>query len=380
MKIAHIITSLKTGGAETTLCNLLEYWYNNKNLTDNQHLVIYFYNGPNVSRIKKLGIPIFQIKGFFSPYDPLAFYKLRRLITKIKPDLIHSALRSANIISRLCLLTFTKKIPLICDLHDHHKYHGFIRNLLEKVTISIPTKIIAVSYEIQKSFTKTFKVSSRISVIQNGIDAKKLREKASLNPLTRKDCGFSENDFIIGTVGRLNSIKRYDILIKAFALFSKNRSNQKQINPKLCLIGNGPEKSSLEKLVNKLNIKELVLFAGEQKDVYKFYPLFDCFALSSPSEGLSIALLEALSFGLPIITTNATDKHDVITNGINGILVRINNEIDLAKAIENLYNNKLLISSMKIANLALAKSKFNIATTAKQYEHIYKQIYKTDFF
>ena len=129
----------------------------------------------------------------------------------------------------------------------------------------------------------------------------------------------------------------------------------------------------LFELVKKINIENKVVFTGQQVDVYKYYELFDCFALSSSSEGLSIALLEALSFGLPIITTSNTKEHDVIKNNINGFIVTPSNNINnLAESILKLYLNPKLLSKIKINNIELITSKFSITQTARMYHEQYQ--------
>ena len=128
MKILHIITSLKIGGAETCLVNFLEETAI-KNI-ENKHVVICFYGGPNVNKIKKLGFEVFCIQNFFCPYDLFFFYNILKSIRDIRPNIIHSSLWSANVISRICARIFS--IPIVCDLHGNSFHEGAIRNWFEK--------------------------------------------------------------------------------------------------------------------------------------------------------------------------------------------------------------------------------------------------------
>jgi|SaaInlStandDraft_3_1057020.scaffolds.fasta_scaffold05719_2 L-malate glycosyltransferase len=370
MKIFHLITSLKIGGAESALCNFLEYDIN----PSYKHFVVCFYSGPNVIRLKNLKIPTYHLTGIISSYDPIAIYKLVKLILKLKPDVIHAALWSATIIGRV--IGKILNIPVICDIHGDCKHHGIFRNTLDKLTISFPKQFIAVSNSVERSFKNTFKLDqSKITVIENGIDQKKLFAKTLTKKLHRQDFGFSEKDFIIGSVGRLEKIKSYDVLIKAFSNFLQiNQKNAAHIH--LCLVGNGPEKNQLEKLAKELNISENILFTGFKIDSYKFYQLFDCFALSSQSEGLSIAVLEALCFGLPIVTTHNSNSHDVITNGENGFIIPLNDTKLLASMFDYLYNNPILRLKFSAKNKNLVKSRFHIDTTVAKYHDIYDKLFK----
>jgi len=378
VKILHVITSLKIGGAESALYNFLE-----KTINDgNTHSVAFFYDGPNVSRIKKLGIPVFKVKGLFFKYDLVAYVRLKNLIKKIKPDIIHSALWSANFLSRL--IANKLKIPVICGLHSNFTFDGKLRGWLEKFIVNKADKYVAVSSTAKDGFVKTVlnnikdknvqkELNSKIVLIQNGIDVDAIQKKASGKNISKQDLGFKQNDFIVGAVGRLDPIKSYDLLIRSFALFFKKITNSNKA-VKLCIVGDGSERLKLEELANNLGITSCVKFVGQRTDTHNFYPLFDCFVLSSVSEGLSIALLEALSFGLPIITTHRGLKHDVIVDAQNGFLVPVEDEIALARRLEELYLNSEISKKMRAANLELVKTKFDISRTVDDYKEIYFEL------
>ena len=363
MKILHLITSLKIGGAESFLVYLLE----KLKQSNDYHFVIYFHDGPNVEKIKKLGFPIFKVSGKFKLYDPWFYLRLKKLIKKIKPDLIHSSLWSANIVGRI--IAKKLKIPIICDLHNDSSFNGKLRNFLEKRTIKIPRKFIAVSNFVGESFKNSFLPASKdkITVIQNGIDFESLRKKAFEKPLKRTDFGFTQKDFIVGAIGRLEPIKSFDVLIK---IFSKIREDK----IKLCIIGDGSQKNGLIKLTKDLNLEDKVFFIGQRDDAYRFYPLFNCFAMTSKTEGLSIALLEAISFGLPILTTHQNLTHEVIVDGENGFLIPHRNDNLFISKLKKLYSDSLLINEIRNNNLKLARTKFDINKVVLRYKELYKEI------
>lgn len=367
MKIFHVITSLKIGGAESALLNFLG------NDSNNEHIVAYFYSGPNLQKLKLLKIKTFKINGLFYKYDPFAYFKLKKIIKKHKPDIIHSALWSANIFSKL--ISNSLKIPVICDLHSNIKYDGKIRQKIEKLTSLKATKYIAVSNSVKQDYLNSInkKAQNLIEIIPNAINTKKINTKNNSNI----------NSFTFGAVGRLEKIKSYDLLIKSFALLHKkfgylnnlsSNSNLKQI--KLVIVGDGSQKKKLIKLSKKLNIQKYVSFTGFRTDLENLYPKFDCFVVSSKSEGLSIALLEALSYGLPIITTSQYKTHDVIENNVNGFIIKPNNKKELTTALEKIYLNNKKIQKMSLANKELVKKKFSIERVVADYHRVYGKVYK----
>jgi len=379
MNILHLITSLKVGGAESALVYYLSKVVGHD---ENTHSVAYFHHGPNAEKIEKLGIKIYKIPGLFFTYDFFFFLNLKRVIKLIRPDIIHSSLWSANIIARL--ISKFSKIPVICDLHGNSFDEGKLRNWFDRRTVNYCAKIVAVSDSVKDSYLKNIiGESSKLVVIKNGIDVQALRAKAFSSPLSRKDFGFSDNDFIVGAVGRLEPIKSYNVLIKAFACLPPfchpELDSGSNARAKLCIVGGGSQAEELATLVKNLKIEEHIVFTGFRSDAYKFYPLFDCFALSSQSEGLSIALLEAMAFGLPVISTNSDiNKHDVIKPDINGFLVYPNDIESYALAINKLFqdhkNGKTLRRCIGDRNSALIKSDFYIDNVADMYQGLYQAI------
>lgn len=377
MKIFHVITSLKIGGAESALLNFLK-----ADNSNNEHIIAYFYPGPNLEKLKTLGFKTYQIKGLLFKYDLIAYKNLKSIININKPDIIHSALWSANIFSKI--IAQSLKIPVICDLHSNILYDGKIRRLIEKLTLFKANKYVAVSNSVKNSFLEYFSsqaksLRSKIEVIPNAIN---INNDIKFT-LTRKDLDFNPNDFIIGAVGRLEKIKSYDLLIKSFAsvcnkiemINTSNKNRAKLLNPiKLCIVGDGSQKHKLQKLAKNLNIEKKVIFTGMRSDVYNFYNMFNCFVISSKSEGLSIALLEALNFKLPIITTSQTEKHDIISNNVNGLIVKSQNLKELANAIEKLYLKPYFTNKIKQNNEILAIEKLSIENLLNRYNKLYKEL------
>jgi glycosyltransferase involved in cell wall biosynthesis len=381
MKILHIISGLKIGGAESALLNFLS----KVTKTSDKHVVVYFHYGINVEKIKALGLDVYKISGLLYLYDPICFFRLRKLIKKLKPDLIHTACWSANFMGRL--VGRTLKVPVICDIHGNSYDEGKFRNFFDLATVYIPAKLIAVSEQTKKNYmdnivsrihdpSKRAQIRNNVVVINNGIDADRVIGSAGHKPLLRQDFGFNPKDFVIGAVGRLEAVKSYDVLIKAFAMFLKNSGNPESlIKAKLCVVGDGAERQNLRNLVAELDMEKHVVFVGQRDDAVRFYPLFDCFALSSQSEGMSIALLEALVFGLPIVTTHNSMEHDVIRDGVNGFLVPSNNVFAFSQALKKIYSDENLALKIRFENKKLVLNSFSLNATVEQYKKIYTEIF-----
>ncbi len=375
MKILYVITSLKMGGAEAALFNFLRYSIKKY---DTQHIVAYMHDGPFVQKIRDLGIPAYHVDGWLLSCDLGTYVKLSCLIQSLNPDILHTSLWAANILGRVLAHCFA--LPLISEIHGDCRYvSASWKNWLDAQTLSGTKnqKIIAVADGVYNAYLKTVigaiknsntrkRVSNQLITIKNGIDVTGFRNAAIGNPLSRVDIGLQDSDFVIGSVGRLESIKSYDLLLRAFALVKTKEM-------KLCLVGDGSERRKLEALADSLQIRDAVIFVGQRTDVYRFYPLFDCFALSSQTEGLSLALLEALAFGLPVITTSQNKQYEVLVDGVNGLLVSVNDLYAYVAAIKKLYENAELCEHMHHANLKLIES-FDLGLVVDQYQKLYREL------
>lgn len=365
-----MISSLKLGGAESALVNYLTHTQQDNGY---EHHIAYIHDGPNRLKIEQLGFPTYHIRGLFHTYDPMIMWKVFRLVKTIKPDVIHTSLWSANVLGRIMGKLFC--IPVISDLHGLPRHEGFMRNWIERVTMRWSDRLVAVADIVKDDYKKVIFQGrqcdlSKLVVIKNGIDYEKIRSKAYEHPANRIDYGLADDDFVVGAVGRLEPIKSYDLLIKAFAQASKQSSRKM----KLCLIGDGSQMQQLQALVHTLGIADKILFLGYKTDAYRFYPLFNCFALSSQSEGLSIALLEAMAFGLPVITTHDRMIHDVITHGVNGLLVKPNDVAAYVQVLLTLSLDQTLCSKIAHANKILIEDCFSLDSVVKKYHALYREV------
>lgn len=364
MRILYIISSLKIGGAETALANLVPAIAHNHNVA-----VAYFHDGPTRQLLEQHQIPVYPITGFLHHYDPSALMHLYQLIKQFKPTIIHTSLWSANIVGRI--LGKLTKIPVVSDLHGNCQFEGTVRNWGDRLTASWSASTVAVSDGVAAAYQTQILhnqppslASTKLIIIKNSIDTTKL---ALIQPLTRAELGIPPHAFVIGAVGRLEPIKGYDLLLQAFAQQPNNPARPVW----LCLVGDGSQMASLQAYATQHHLTDRIIFAGFRRDATRFYPLFDCFALSSVSEGISMALLEALYFGCPVITTHRASTHEVITQGTHGLLVTTRSVPAYTAALAQLYNNPEGTTNMRTACHELVMRNYALPRVVAAYEQIY---------
>lgn len=361
--IVHITSSLKVGGAESVLCSLIDHMDTHRF----KHHVIYFNDGPYSDRLRKKGVTLHHVTGRMAQYDPSFLVRLYKTVKEIKPDCIHSLLWAGNVCGRV--LGWMLRIPVISAIHNNVDQDGFIRNMLDRFTVRLSDQIIAVSSEVAHTLqTHNWLVpAERIRIIQNGIDAERVREGAYHLQKTRYELGLSDEHFVIGAVGRFEAVKRYDLLLKSFALV-----NIQYPLTRLVLIGLGSQEQYLKNLAVSLGIEGAVVFViGEQARNY--YPLFDCFVQSSDKEGISIALLEAMSFARACIVTNSSKLHSVITSGIDGIIVAAGDSAGISKAIIQLLEQETKRISLGYNAQQTVRERFRLDTMVNAYQDLFIQ-------
>ncbi len=347
-KLVHVTSSLMCGGAEKVLYLVIKEL---QKRSDIKQEVLYFHAGPYVAEIERLGIKTQQITGVLFCYDPIFFFRLYKTLWQKKPTLIHSLLWAANVTARV--YAWLRSIPVICAYHHHVETDGIVRLLLDRVTWKCASRVIAVSDQVKLSLKNIGDIKS-VAVIPNGID---IHMSSHYAPITRNSLGIADDTFVIGAVGRLVPIKRFDYLLRVFQLWDNDKKQ-------LIIIGQGALQQELQKLIVELKMSDEVLLIADV--ALPYYELFDCFVQPSYKEGISLALLEAMSFSKPCIVMGA-GEHPVITHGQDGIVIAPDDDRKMLETFERLHMDKQY--GMTLGEYAFKKVEhtFDVATMGERY-------------
>jgi glycosyltransferase involved in cell wall biosynthesis len=202
--------------------------------------------------------------------------------------------------------------------------------------------------------------------VPNAIDTAAIAKLAGLQATSRAVWGIPADAFVIGGVGRLELIKGFDLLIEAFALLPKHAY--------LVVVGDGSQRQVLAQQAERLGVAERCIITGFRRDVAGFYRLFDCFAIVSHSEGLSMALLEAMVLGCPVVTTNVTLEHDVITNQHTGLIVTSRVPAVYAGVLVSLMQDALLQKRLGQEAMAMVHARYDVARVVAAIESLYHSV------
>ena len=210
----------------------------------------------------------------------------------------------------------------------------------------------------------------KIRIIQNGIDVTSYQRKDKVESFSlRETLGIPHEAPVIGTVGRLVDVKRQDVLIHSFSSLRKSVPSAH-----LILVGDGPLRSELEQLVDSLGLKDSVHFVGYQPEAWKYLHMMEVFALTSSSEGMPQAVLEASVAGIPVVASRVGGLPEVIDDGRTGILFPPGDVDSLTRSLVELSTCELKARRMGAAARTLVESKFNIRRMASDYHRHFLEL------
>jgi N-acetyl-alpha-D-glucosaminyl L-malate synthase BshA len=233
------------------------------------------------------------------------------------------------------------------------------------VTFSINKSdaVTAVSEDLKAQTESIFKVKKEIQVVPNFIDLEKHQSKFT-------DCQRTfmaeDHERILTHISNFRKVKQIPDVINIF------NKVQKEIPAKLMMVGDGPEREPAELLCKKLGIEDKVIFFGNSNEIDKILCFSDLFLLPSISESFGLAALEAMAFGVPVISTNAGGIPEVNKHGYSGFLSAVNDVEDMSKNALKILRNRDDLKQFKL-NAKKQASQFNIHEIVPKYEAIYEQ-------
>jgi len=362
--ILHIIDTTGPGGAETVFIDLITH------LPRQQYRSIVVIRGKGwvYDALQRRGVELVLLdaKGSFNwPY----LKSLVALIRREKVDLIQSHLLGSNIYASLAGLL--SRTPVVATFHGNVDVAEKERLLwLKFAAINYgAVAIIAVSNALRDNIVqRTSLRSDKTQVIYNGINTSNFQRDKS-NRL-RQQFGWNKDEIIIGSLGNIRPAKAYDVLLQAAALLKDKQQSYRFV---IAGQGNGRLYQNLLQLQADLALDDRVQFSGFNDDPAEFLSNLDIFLLSSSSEGFSIATIQAMAAGLPVIVTRSGGPQEIITHAENGWLVDVDKPQQVAEAIEKLTNDKDLSKRLAKAGQKHVVQNFDIKTMINSYEAIYQK-------
>lgn len=261
-------------------------------------------------------------------FDLGVWPQLRRLVRERGIQVVHSHDYKTDLLA-LALSTMER----VAALSTAHGWSGETRKDrlyydVNKRTLRRFRRVIAVSERIRSELLRYGARPERVVVIPNGIDTDEFRRDPAVASAMRQRLGVAEGDVVIGAVGRLETVKCYDLLIDAFDEVKRHVPRAR-----LLIAGEGPCRPALEAQIAAKGLATACTLLGQRSDVRDVYQAFDVFVQSSRSEGSPNAVLEAMALEVPVVATDVGGTADLAQNGIHALLVQYGDRAAMAEAI-----------------------------------------------
>lgn len=323
------------------------------------------------------GCKVFNIEFQRSPLSMENFraYKmLKKVIRKGDYKLVHTHTPVASVITRLVC----KNIDDIKVVYTAHGFHFFKNAPIKNWLVYFPIEywlsrytdvLITINEEDYLRAQKHFKSNNNsIKYLPGvGLDIDEISQIVVNKPKKRKELRVQESDLILLSVGELNKNKNHSTIIKAIA---------KLENPSICYLicGQGPLEDDLIQLIKDKKLENQVKLLGYREDILEIYKISDVFIFPSFREGLSVALMEAMACGLPIISSNIRGNRDLVKSGEGGFLVHPKDIEGFAKNIDILVSSRNLRIKMGQEN-STKIYRYQIKTVLDKLNQIYNKMH-----
>jgi len=309
--------------------------------------------------------------------DPTAPFRLASILRQHRIDVAHCH-NWGGLVDTVLAAKLARMTPV---LHTQHGLdYGFghapdhLRNRLRTVVKALAcqgvSKVATVSHEVAQMVTREWHVApSRVAVVHNGVRVPPLEEGIEVRARFRRELGIEDADTLIGTVAVFRPVKDLITMLEAMAIIVKESPRAK-----LVLMGAGPQKEELEEAVARLGLQSVVHFPGFRRDATQLLPALDVFVLSSLSEGISLALLEAMAAGVPSVATSVGGTVEILQQPGCGLLVPPRSPRELANAIQSLMSDAERRRELSVGGRRRVEDAFSLRRMVKAYEALYTSL------
>jgi glycosyltransferase involved in cell wall biosynthesis len=318
-------------------------------------MVGYWVGGPLVDRLKGHGVEVHRVTAR-PKIRRLA--SLAKLIHTTKPQVLHTHLFAGGFYGRLAGLV--ARVPVMVRTFHSRSFaeKQWKRKWPEKMLAPFTDGLVCVSSSVRDHLMeKTKWPGHRLLVIHNGIDVGSIKKAAP---------GFHQPPVLL-SVGRVEPVKGFDILLRALKIIRDNGGNFRYI-----LAGDGSQLPALKKLASQLGLDDRVLFKGYVNDVTDLLAEADLFVAPSYSEGFSMSLLEAMAAELSVVASDLPTFREAL--GDSGRLVPRGNETELAAVLSEALNHP--DESMARGQMGRSRvvSMFTLQHTVQGYTDLYVRL------
>jgi glycosyltransferase involved in cell wall biosynthesis len=303
-------------------------------------------------------------------FDVSVWPALRQLVRSRAIDIIHAHDYKTDLLT--FLLARAERVAPLATAHgwtgngprEQWLYYPADRWLLRHFP-----RVIAVSEEIRQTLIGSGSRPDRVVTVLNGIDPARFAHTPGRGAGVRQGLGLSDTNIVIGSVGRLETQKRFDLLIEAFAMIQHRIPGAR-----LVIAGDGSQRAALAALISERRLESQCILAGHRTDVIEVLHALDLFVQSSDYEGTPNAVLEAMAVQIPVVATTAGGTAQLIDDGVHGRLVPPGRPDLLAAAIGTALEDRAAMSRWAAAARHRIETDLSFESRMQRVERICEEL------
>jgi glycosyltransferase involved in cell wall biosynthesis len=362
--VLWLIKGLGPGGAEQLLVNQAR-------LRDPRYAFSAAYLLPwkdhLVPRLEAEGVVVTCLHGAHE-WDPRWAARLRRLLRRDEPDVVHSHSPYVAAAARLVVrsLPRSSRPALVCTEHNRWPRYRPVTRWANRLTYGLDDAHVAVSDDVRESVPARWR--DRVEVLPHGIHLASVAAERDHRAEVRDELGIADDELVVGTVANLVAKKDYPNLLAAAGRVLDGHDGPRV---RYVAVGQGPLESEIRERLRVLGFGDRFRLLGYRADATRVMSAFDVFTLASRHEGLPVSLMDALALGLPVVATAVGGVPQAVSDGVEGLLVPPEDPARLADAHLALARDPARREALGAAAQRRSRE-FDIGRAAKRLGQIYE--------
>lgn len=365
INVLEVIRQGQVGGGESHLLDLIAGFDNRVN-----PIVLSFTDGQMIEELTQRGVKCYVIRTSH-PFDMRITKQINELILNENIQLIHA--HGSRAASNVAFIAKKLRIPMVYTVHgwSFHQDQSFLikhlRGWSEKIICKLSKEVICVSESNRVTGQEVFGLDQAI-VIENGINLDRFNPDRKFKDI-RQEFGFTDDDFVIGFVGRITLQKAPLDFVKSISL-----ARQKDTRIKGLLIGQGDMEEETQEAIRQNGMEKYIRTSPFRNDVPDVLHAIDVFCLPSLWEGLSIALLEAMAMKKALVVTPTDGTKEVIIHQNNGLIANYSHPEELAEDYLLYLSHPKWKKEYEEAAISTVKERFDSRRVSQQVTDVYYDI------
>jgi len=370
IRILYLIPTLDPHGAEKQLTLLASRLPRDE---FDVHVVVLTRSGPYAQNLRAANVPLTLLDKRFK-LDVPTWWRLRRLIKRLRPDILHTWLFAANAYGRLAVGRGARPRVIVSE-RCVDTWKRAWQLFLDRRLISRTACLVGNSQSVARFYRELGVPAERVRVIPNAVDMDRFLgapvAEAERNRLLA-EWQLPADAKIVGSIGRMAPQKRVEDLIWATELL-----HQIDDRAYLVLAGDGPDLRRLQRFAEQVRIASRVRFLGHRSDVPELLNLFDVFWMASDFEGQSNSLMEAMAACVPVIASDIPPNRELVEDDKTGLLVSVGDRAGFAKAAASLLADQQRAQCLAEAGQARMRTVFSLSQMVTAYADLYRNVHTT---